>query len=88
MDNLSELIQLYGLDNLPDELRKERELQRWREIMAQQRKENDDAFIRHREAVANRWLSYYKKAKGLKNSMNLARQYRMIIKMRGDKTNG
>ena len=88
MDNLSELIQLYGLDNLPDEIRKERELQRWREIMAQQRKENDDAFIRHREAVANRWLSYYKKAKGLENSMNLARQYRMITKMRGDRTNG
>lgn len=42
MDNLSELIQLYGLDNLPDELRKERELQRWRDIMEQQRYEQDD----------------------------------------------
>lgn len=42
MDNLSELIQLYGLDKLPDELRKERELKRWRDIMAQQRYEQDD----------------------------------------------
>lgn len=42
MSNLGELIQLYGLDNLPDNLRKERELQRWREIMAQQRYEQDD----------------------------------------------
>lgn len=42
MSNLSELIQLYGLDNLPDNLRKERELQRWREIMAQQKYEQDD----------------------------------------------
>lgn len=42
MSNLSELIQLYGLDNLPDNLRKERELQRWREIMAQMRYEQDD----------------------------------------------
>lgn len=37
MSNLSELIQLYGLDNLPDSVRKERELKRWRDIMAQQR---------------------------------------------------
>ena len=88
MDNLSELIQLYGLDNLPDNLRKERELQRWREIMAQQRKENDDAFIRHREAIANRWLSYYKKAKGLEKSIELARQYKMITRMRGSRSNG
>lgn len=42
MDNLSELIQLYGLDNLPDEIRKERELQRWREIMTQMKYEQDD----------------------------------------------
>lgn len=42
MSNLGELIQLYGLDNLPDNLRKERELQRWREIMEQQRYEQDD----------------------------------------------
>ena len=42
MSNLSELIQLYGLDNLPDNIRKERELKRWREIMAQQKYEQDD----------------------------------------------
>lgn len=88
MSSRSYDISLYDITNLPDWIRKERELQRWRDIMAQQRKENDDAFIRHREAVANRWLSYYKKAKGLENSMNLARQYRMITKMRGDRTNG
>ena len=48
MSNLGELIQLYGLDNLPDNLRKERELQRWRDIMAQQRYEQDylDGFFR------------------------------------------
>lgn len=42
MSNLCELIQLYGLDNLPDNLRKERELKRWREIMAQMKYEQDD----------------------------------------------
>lgn len=42
MNNLCELIQLYGLDNLPDSIRKERELKRWRDIMAQQRYEQDD----------------------------------------------
>ena len=47
MSNLSELIQLYGLNNLPDNLRKERELKRWRDIMAQQRYEQDylDGFL-------------------------------------------
>lgn len=42
MSNLSELIQLYGLDNLPDNIRKERELKRWREIMTQMKYEQDD----------------------------------------------
>ena len=42
MNNLGELIQLYGLDNLPDNIRKERELKRWREIMAQMKYEQDD----------------------------------------------
>ena len=42
MDNLSELIGLYGLDSLPRELQKQRELNRWRDIMAQQRYEQDD----------------------------------------------
>lgn len=41
MDNLGELIQLYGLDNLPDELRKERELKRWRDIMEKAKYEQD-----------------------------------------------
>lgn len=41
MDNLSELIGLYGLDSLPRELQKQRELKRWREIMAEQRYEQD-----------------------------------------------
>lgn len=81
-------LNLYDLTNLPDRVRKELELKRWREIMAQQRKENDDAFIRHREAVANRWLSYYKKAKGLEKSIELARQYKMITRMRGSRSNG
>ena len=42
MSDLGELIELYGLDNLPDKVKKERELQRWRDIMAQQRYEQDD----------------------------------------------
>ena len=42
MDNLSELIGLYGLDSLPRELQKQRELKRWRDIMAQQKYEQDD----------------------------------------------
>lgn len=41
MSNLGDLIQLYGLDNLPSRLRKEMELQRWRGIMEQQRYEQD-----------------------------------------------
>ena len=45
--------------------------------------DDNKAFIRHREALARRWLSYYQKAKGLKNSMNLARQYGIITRMRG-----
>lgn len=42
MNNLGELIQLYGLDNLPDSVRKERELKRWRYIMEKQKYEQDD----------------------------------------------
>lgn len=47
MDNLSELIGLYGLDSLPRELQKQRELKRWRDIMAQQKYEQDylDGFL-------------------------------------------
>ena len=47
MSNLGELIQLYGLDNLPDNIRKERELKRWREIMGKQRYQQDylDGFL-------------------------------------------
>lgn len=37
-----EELQLYDITNLPDRLRKERELKRWRDIMAQQRYEQDD----------------------------------------------
>ena len=37
MDNLSYLLGLYDITSLPEWLRKERELKRWREIMAQQR---------------------------------------------------
>ena len=42
MDNLSERLALYDLTSLPRELQKERELKRWREIMAQQKYEQDD----------------------------------------------
>lgn len=35
-------LELYDLANLPDRIRKERELKRWRNIMAQQRYEQDD----------------------------------------------
>jgi hypothetical protein len=35
-------LELYDLANLPDRIRKERELKRWRDIMAQQRYEQDD----------------------------------------------
>lgn len=34
-------LELYDLANLPDRIRKEREIKRWREIMAQQRYEQD-----------------------------------------------
>lgn len=69
MDNLSELIQLYGLDNLPDELRKERELKRWRDIMAQQRYEQDDlpgyldaeAKARESDISYEAWLDHKKR---------------------------
>lgn len=41
-------LSLYDLTNLPDRIRKERELKRWREIMAQQKYEQDylDGFLR------------------------------------------
>ena len=42
MDSFHELMGLYDLSNLPAEIRKEREIRRWREIMAQQRYEQDD----------------------------------------------
>lgn len=42
MDNLSELLHLYDPANLPDRIRKELELKRWRDIMAQMRYEQDD----------------------------------------------
>lgn len=35
-------LELYDLANLPTRIRKERELKRWRDIMAQQRYEQDD----------------------------------------------
>ena len=40
-------LELYDLSNLPKRLRKERELKRWRDIMAQQRYEQDylDGFL-------------------------------------------
>lgn len=40
-------LSLYDLTNLPDRIRKERELKRWRDIMAQQRYEQDylDGFL-------------------------------------------
>lgn len=40
-------LELYDLANLPDRIRKEREIKRWREIMAQQRYEQDylDGFL-------------------------------------------
>ena len=52
MDNLSELLGLYDLTSLPKELKKAREIKRWREIMAQQRYEQDylDGFL---DAEAN-----------------------------------
>ena len=37
MDNLSYLLGLYDITSIPEWLRKERELKRWRDIMAQQR---------------------------------------------------
>lgn len=37
-----EELQLYDITNLPDWLRKERELKRWRDIMAQMKYEQDD----------------------------------------------
>lgn len=47
MDNLSELIGLYGLDSLPRELQKQREIKRWRDIMAKVKYEQDylDGFL-------------------------------------------
>ena len=42
MDNLSELIGLYGLDSLPRELQKQREIKRWRDIMEKVKYEQDD----------------------------------------------
>lgn len=35
-------LSLYDITNLPNRIRKERELKRWRDIMAQQRYEQDD----------------------------------------------
>ena len=61
MSNLNELVQLYGLDNLPDELRKERELKRWRDIMAQQRYEQDDL---HKKDVDILKLKMYNRQRG------------------------
>lgn len=42
-----EELQLYDITNLPDWLRKERELKRWRDIMTQQKYEQDylDGFL-------------------------------------------
>ena len=47
MDNLSELIGLYGLDSLPRELQKQREIKRWRDIMTKVKYEQDylDGFL-------------------------------------------
>lgn len=42
MDNFPELLQLYDITNLPENIRKEYELRRWRNIMAQARYEQDD----------------------------------------------
>ena len=42
MDNLSELMGLYDPTSLPRAIQKEREIKRWREIMAQQRYVQDD----------------------------------------------
>lgn len=53
-------LSLYDLTNLPDRIRKERELKRWRDIMAQQKYEQDyldgflDAEARARESNIDR----------------------------------
>lgn len=69
MDNLSELIGLYGLDSLPRELQKQRELKRCRDIMAQQRYEQDDlpgfldaeAQARESDISYEAWLDHKKR---------------------------
>lgn len=42
MDNFPELLQLYDITNLPEKIRKEYELRRWRTIMEKARYEQDD----------------------------------------------
>ena len=55
-----EELQLYDITNIPDRISKERELKRWREIMAQQKYEQDyldgflDAEARARESSIDR----------------------------------
>ena len=55
-----EELQLYDITNIPDRISKERELKRWREIMAQQKYEQDyldgflDAEARARESNIDR----------------------------------
>lgn len=91
VDSLSELIGMYGLDNIPKAIIQKRELNRWSKIMAEQRLIQDDlpyfqqqddkeAFERHKQAMAKRWFSYYKKCKSKRNT--ILDQYNKIATMK------
>lgn len=64
-----EELQLYDITNLPDWLRKERELKRWRDIMAQMKYEQDDlpgyldaeAKARESDISYDAWLDHKKR---------------------------
>ena len=64
-----EELQLYDITNLPDRLRKQRELKRWRDIMAQMKYEQDDlpgfldaeAKARESDISYDAWLDHKKR---------------------------